>query len=135
MHISFFGVGRKLYIVYISLVAKRKLAIATVLTWLEGRIVMAKPQEGAVGVVVVTLEEWKNGLGSRESKEMGVEPLMRIFLRYTYEIKPYTKHLISSQSVKFCHKGYKNYNHVVCNLSRLAFFIQHNFLSPQVFVT
>lgn len=89
MHISFFGIGRKLYIVYISLVAKRKLAVAPVLTWLEGRIVRAKPQEGAVGVVVVTFEEWKNGLlGSRESKEMGVEPLMRVFLRYTYEIKP-----------------------------------------------
>lgn len=71
MHISFFGIGRKLYIVYISLVAKRKLAVAPVLTWLEGRIVRAKPQEGPVGVVVVTFEEWKNGLlGSRESKEI-----------------------------------------------------------------
>ena len=32
--------GRKLYIVYISLVATRKLPVAPVLTWLEGRIVL-----------------------------------------------------------------------------------------------
>ena len=66
MHISFWGIGRKLYIVYISLVAKRKLAVAPVLTWLEGRIVRAKAQEGAIGVVVVTLEEWSFGLKRKQ---------------------------------------------------------------------